>query len=430
MKILLRYYKLFLNFIKTLERKLLFGFRNSIGPAIWFYACLGIFPGYFFGLFAKSLRRGKMFKKILMYSIISISIMSVNLTVPFFVSKANETVTEEAVTAIGTEEVTEEAVVYDPTQPVDIVINLEDETRYMGVTVYRIGNYDGERFTYLPEVLSLVNKDYYKLSRGADIKTHAATIASQIQSTQIEGQNVSVVSGEGRIEDLNAGLYLIVQNKADHNATIDVPYIVETPQWSEETMEYMYDVRFFPKWEKEVWFTFRNEVVYPFVLGALLLFLVIYSLTGGRVLKAVLSILAFFACGYTGMMRSCEYFGIESDFLWMFVFFMIFAFIGIGILWIFVTVISAIFRKFHVAELIHKNLFWITAFSGATGVFFLLTRYILTDRYICGVIAVILGIVGCMVQFFGRKNKACDYTYEDLYRLPVKETSDDERVDS
>ncbi len=58
MKILLRYYKLILNFIKTLERKLVFGFRNVIGPAIWFYACLGIFPGYFFGLFAKSLRRG------------------------------------------------------------------------------------------------------------------------------------------------------------------------------------------------------------------------------------------------------------------------------------------------------------------------------------------------------------------------------------
>ncbi|MBP5554699.1 MAG: hypothetical protein J6X94_07495 [Lachnospiraceae bacterium] len=373
-----------------------------------------------------------MFKKILMYSVISLSVISMNIMVPFFVSKANEAVAEEAVTVTVEEPevVAEEIPVYDPTQPVDIVINLEDETRYMGVTVYRIGDYDGERFTYIPEVLSLVGKDYYKLSRGADIKAHAATIASQIQGTNLEGQNVSVVSGVGTIEDLTGGLYLIVQNKADHNASIDVPYIVETPQWSEETMEYMYDVRFFPKWEREVWFTFRHEVIYPFVMGALLIFLVIYSLMGGRILKAVLSVLAFFACGYVGMIESCEYFGIESDFLWMFVFFMIFAFVGIGVLWIIVAVISAIFRKIHGTELIRKNLFWITAFSGSAGVFFLLSRYILTDRYICGVIAVIIGTVGCMVQFFGRKKQACEYTYEDLYRIKVKEVSDDERADS
>ena len=392
----------------------------TIGPAIKSYACLGFTTGgsFFWGFL---LHKGdeQMIKKLIRSAITTASLICMGICMLSVPVKA-ETVSEEAEAATP---------VYDPMQPVDIVINLEDESRYMGVSLYRIGDYDGERFTYTAQILELVDKDYYKLSRESEIIAAAESLAAIVRKDDsFEKTDVSIVDGVGVAEDLTTGLYLIVQNRADRNATLDNAYFIETPGWNEETLEFMYDVRYFPKWEREAWFTFRNEIVYPMVIIFALVSLAIFCLLGNKILKFALAIAGFMICGYYGMIVSAKYLEIEANFLWLFVLFIVFAFVGTGVVWIITSIISAIVRKLKITDIVKKNMFWLTAVTGAIGVFFILYKMVLNNLYRSIVIAAACGAIGILVQYVSKGRELRGYTYEDLYRIQLKDKEDDERL--
>ncbi len=149
---------------------------------------------------------------------------------------------------------------------------------------------------------------------------------------------------------------------------------------------------------------------------------------GMRILKPTFTLCAFLVCGYVGMINAGARLDIEADFLWMFVLFMSFAFIGIGVIWCLFTALSAIFRKAHITNAIKKNMFWISAFTGAAGLFYILHKYILIGTVKCAIVACTLGILGCVYQFLKKGKEGHAYTYDDLYRIEIREESDDERL--
>ncbi len=355
-------------------------------------------------------------------------IVLVNLIIFGTVVKASEI---ETATVEEADPENKEPKPYDPEQEVDIVINLEDETRYMGVTVYRIGDYDGERFTYSPEVLECLGKDYYKLSRESEIVSNAKYLEELIPETLIlEGQDVNVEQGIGTADGLTPGLYLVVQNKADHNANLDAPYIVETPQWSEENLEWMYDLRTYPKWEREVWFTFRPQIVVPMVWGALLLLLVVFCFMGARVIRGVFMGCLFFLFGYLGLKLATMIDQFEAQFMWYFVIFLVFAFLGTGITWDIISVISSPLKKIRAHKALRKQLFWITSLIGAI-LIGLILHNIVFHKWLPSIgIAAGIGILGCIVQRLKRDREVRFYTYDDLLKLEEGDPRMDELMEN
>ena len=311
---------------------------------------------------------------------------------------------------------------FNPDESVDIVIDLQDDTRFMTLTLYRIGDYDGERFAYTDEILRFMEKDYYKLSRETEKQSAAEVLSGLIpKETEPESFHVWVSGGKGEAEGLTSGLYLVVQNKKDQNAVLEKPFIVEAPGLSEDKTEYLYDVRVFPKWDREVWFTFRKEVVHPILIAAILALLVALCLVGAKSLRVVLVGSSFALSGLFGMTLVSFIDGFEYNFLWFFVVFLIFAFLGVGIMWGIITALSAPVKKIHADSFLRKNLFWMTALAGATGMFYLMYRFLLGNVMLCAVISVSAFILGCILQKLQQKNEVHFYTYEDLIRMSPKE---------
>ena len=331
---------------------------------------------------------------------------------------AVENNTDISVAGETAEVIDRDTAVYDPTQEVDIVINLEDESTRMGVTVYRIGDYDGHLFKYTEEIKALMPKDYYKLSREGDILSAAQEIAAMIgKKITIEGVDVSIYRGVGTAEDLTPGLYLVVQNKAESNATLDTPYIVEAPEWSEDTLEYMYDIRTYPKWEKAIWFTFRPAIVRVVVIASVFLFCVSLCLIGGKVLRIVSFGTMFVLCGYTGTVIANQIEQFESNFLMQFFIFLIFAFLGMGLIWIVLSILSVPVRALKLHKFFKKRLFWVAPVIGATGIGYILTTYMTVGLSRSIIIATVLGVLGCILQGLRKKREITFYTYDDLLRL-------------
>lgn len=304
---------------------------------------------------------------------------------------------------------------------VDITVDLEDDSRYLTVDVIKIGSYDGTYFTFEDEVKEYIGKDYYRLSGVSEIKQSAISLAEVVSDMNLLTTTVKVESGKGTASDLDVGLYLIVQTADDKNAKIEYAYIVEAPAINEETGEYTYSIVTTPEWDKVVWFTFRAEVVRPVVMVISIILLIFLCFLGDGAIRVVFPGGAFILCGYIGMKLASNTNLFRTEFIWQFVIFMVFAFLGTGIAWGVMSVLLVPLNSVGLHSIYRKNIFWITAFLGALGIFYILDMKLHIDFWIGIAAALVCGIGGAVFQYLRRNKEVEFYTYEDLMKLPREE---------
>ena len=306
----------------------------------------------------------------------------------------------------------------DTNRKVTITVNLEDESRFMGIDLYHIGTYDGEKFTYLPEYRKLVEKDYYALDTTRKKDESVQVLAEYLEENQQIKPDASIrlVKGKGKTAKLPQGLYLIVQNDEDHNSELEKVIVTEAPLFDEEQNIYLYDIRLFPKWERTIWFSFRPEVVYPLELVLLLSICLLLCLSGTRLLRSLGSATVFLLSGLFGM-KICSY--ISTQFIWSMVFFTTTAFLGVGVLWMILGILGGAVKKSGAFQSAKKQLNRIVPIlSGAAGAY-LIYRYISKEWWCFAAIPAAFVVTGEIIRYLRRGKEVVFHTYEDLLELPI-----------
>lgn len=295
---------------------------------------------------------------------------------------------------------------------IELTVNLEDDSRFMGVSVYLVGEYDGNHFAYSDAVKGAVKKDYYLLDRAADRYAAARSIAEYIEETKAltPVAEISVVNGIGSVKGLPVGLYLLVQNGEDYNSRLVTAFLTEAPD-SSSTGELLYDIKLFPKWERTVWFSFRPEVINPLGIVVILGCCLLLALFGSGMFRALIFALIAGLCGYLGMKGAMQ---MTDEYLWYMVVFVSTAFLGVGVLYtIYRLTLHRLFSG-RAKQAMYRQMFWITPLLAllisAPVVRFYVSSNILFWLVIPGVIAVL----GFVIQLIGRKDSRNYRTYEDL----------------
>ena len=296
---------------------------------------------------------------------------------------------------------------------IEITVNLEDETVFMGISVYRIGEYNGENFVYSENVRSLHKKEYYVLDRESDQYEAAQTIADYIKETGeiVPVAMIDVKNGIGTVGELPVGLYLLMQNDMDYNSKLLSPFLVEAPAYSSRTSEYLYEIRLFPKWEKTVWFSFRPEVVNPLGLVIILLCCLLLALVGSKLFRVLSLSLFAVLFGFLGMKGALL---VTNEHLWLMVIFVSTAFLGIGLLYGGYYLFVHRFISGNFKEKAHKQLIWITPILAFLIAAVTVKHYLSTDIIFWLVIPAVIAVIGFVLQLIGRKNHRNFYTYDDL----------------
>ena len=300
-----------------------------------------------------------------------------------------------------------------PENSIEITVNLEDEARFMGISLFLVGEYDGEHFVYSDEVRSIMKKEYYLLDRVSDQYEAAQQIAEYIEETgaitSIAG--ISVKEGIGTVNKLPNGLYLLVQNDEDFNSKLTTPFFVEAPTYSSDTSEYLFDIKLFPKWERVVWFSFRPEVVNPIGIVGILLCCLLLALFGWKLFRMVSFVLLFGLIGFLGMKGAMSF---TDEYLWYMVVFVSTAFLGIGVLYGLYHLTLRRLATEKVKNAVNRQLVWFTpilAFVIAAAT----VRYCLSEKLLFWlVIPGAVAVIGFVIQLIGRRNNRAFYTYEDL----------------
>lgn len=303
--------------------------------------------------------------------------------------------------------------VIDPGQTVDFTIDLEDASRFLGISVYLVGEYDGEHFVYNEAVRDAVTKEYYLLSRAADKYAAARSIETYIKENKSLAPvaEVSVQNGVGTAKRLPVGLYLFVQNESDFNGQLTTAFLVEAPSYSTKTEEYLYDIRLFPKWERTVWFSFRPEVIYPLGIVLILLGCVLLALFGAKMIRALILLAMFGAFGYLGLRLAMR---ITGEFLWYMIFFVSFAFLGVGLLYgLYALTLQRVISG-RVKRAVHRQMYWFTPILACAIACFTVKTRISEDMLFWLIIPAGVAFVGFVIQFIGRKDIRNFFTYEDL----------------
>ncbi len=140
----------------------------------------------------------------------------------------------------------------DPDHKVTLTIDLEAQSKCATITLYRVGKWDGSIGEYvLTEEFS-----------GSGAKLHDLTVSSMLQASKILDEyarkqaspviaHQTTTLGKTQFSDLTSGLYLICQRReASDNVTIR-PYLTTLPVMNEETHNWDYDVKAYPKNESD-----------------------------------------------------------------------------------------------------------------------------------------------------------------------------------
>jgi hypothetical protein len=120
----------------------------------------------------------------------------------------------------------------------------------------------------------------------------------------------------------------------------------------------------------------------------------------------------------------------EAQFMWYFVIFLVFAFLGTGITWGIISVISSPLKKIRAHKALRKQLFWITSLIGAI-LIGLILHNIVFHKWLPSIgIAAGIGILGCIVQRLKRDREVRFYTYDDLLKLEEGDPRMDELMEN
>lgn len=318
--------------------------------------------------------------------------------------------------SIKAENAKEEIPTIDENRRVSISINLDDNSRFMGISLYRIADYKNNRFEYLDSYNKLDIPKYYKLSREADKKAAASVISKYIKENNIQPDyDVKLTGGKASISDLGIGVYLIMQNDNDENATLKDFILVEAPKLIDE--EYQYDFILKPKYTKKIWFAFRPEVVYPITIVIGMLIGLIMCIFGAKVFRSSFMLACFILMGLVGMHLGRR---INASFLALLVFFILFAFIGLALVMFLDAAFIAPFRKTKAAPKAQRAGNYLTAIIGAALFSTLLYFFVLPQIMITSIVFAGLGISGLIIQYLRRDKYIIFYTYEDLIATELK----------
>lgn len=304
---------------------------------------------------------------------------------------------------------------------VDITVELEDSSRFMGISVYQIGEYRDGDFAYISPYKDLVQYDYYTLQKDSTKESHVLKFCDYIEENSLEGDyQINVINGTGAITGLEPGLYLLEQNmQTDYNSQLQKAFLIEGPTYQAATKEYLFDIRSYPSWEKTIWFSFRPEVVNPMSLTILLLACVLLCFYGARIIKPAMFLIPFAAIGTLGL-RLAE--RAKVSFLWMMFMYVMFAFMGAGLTYLLFSAIMGLLKNTKLSRGIKRQSFWITPLVGAAIGAYLVYRYLSQNAIFYLYIPIAVFILGVVWQFFTRKRIPIFHTYDELIRSkPINE---------
>ena len=306
---------------------------------------------------------------------------------------------------------------------VDITVELEDTSRFMGVAVYRIGDYVDGDFTYVTPYRDLVNYDYFEVLKENTKESHVLKISEYIQDNELPYDYlIKVVNGTGKIEGLEPGLFLLIQDeKSDFNAQLKKTVLIEGPTYDSVTKEDLFDIRSYPQWEKTTWFTFRPEVARPLSIAILLLSCVLLCILGTRSVKFVIFLIPFSAVGMLSLVLS-EF--AEFKFLEMMLVYVLAGFIGVGFSYLLLNTFRTIFKNTGFLSFLNKNSFWITTLIGAPAGAFIVYKLVSQNMIFYAVIPGVFFVFGFIWQLVNRKKIPQFHNYEDLISLPYPEVKE------
>ena len=308
----------------------------------------------------------------------------------------------------------------DPNRVSHVTIDLEKEGTMLGVSVYRIGNYTEDGFSYDQPYLDLVSRDYNLVNTQNELEKQIGIVSDYIKENNVEEYGrFSVENGVGTSGDLPVGLYVMIQNSDGSNAQLDGPIYVEAPTEDSATDTYMYDIHLFPKWEKTIWFSFRPEVVYPLSIICALIICALLCLFGGRILRSLIVAVATLLAALAGFQLSMKYTG---SYLVSMVAFVFFGYLVIIILFHFFGLSKNRRNKTNIITTLEWVLVYVTPVIGAVCAAIIIYFFITTNMWIFIGIPVVVGIAGLFLQIRNTKNRKIFYTYDDL--IGTKEKGD------
>lgn len=317
----------------------------------------------------------------------------------------------------------EEKPLVDMDQEVEISILLEDESRFMEVDLYLIGEYKEDEFRYLPAYRELVDKDYYALDTDRQRDESVETIAAYIKGGNdiMPDVNLQITNGVGKTNEIPLGLYLIIQNDGNHNSELDKNIIVEAPLYDEEQNIYLYDISLYPKWERSIWFSFRPEVIYPLEIILLLGICTLLCIFSTRLVRSLCFFATFLLAGLVGMQVGLS---MTKEFIWLMVFFVVFAFLGVGILLLLLGILGGLFKKSKFVDFMKKQMIWIVPILAGVAGGYIIYEYIAKEWLYFIVIPAVVVIIGEIIQYTQRDKEVVFHTYEDLIDLPILATEE------
>lgn len=304
----------------------------------------------------------------------------------------------------------------DINEKINITVDLKDNSRFMGINVYQVGTYDGQKFLYKDEYKALVDRDYYNINRESEKQADVEKFYEYLDENKdvIPTAKMEVRKGFGKIEGLPLGIYLLRQNEEDKNARLTSNILVEAPQISLTLNRYIYEIDVLPRWENVAWFSFRPEVINPLItiLGLIICFLL--SFFGSTMFQSLFYSASFLFLGLIGFNLGKDFL---SEYIWLMVIFLISAFIGIGLLWMVIGLIAKIKFSKRISRFLRKQLIWITPIVA----FYFASQIIknnISENFIFSIIIpAVISASGMVVQFVRRKHIKVFYTYDDLLNL-------------
>lgn len=315
----------------------------------------------------------------------------------------------------------------DMSQKATLAITLEDESRFMGVDIYQVGEHDGTEFKFFPQYRDLVDKDYYALDSERQKSESCQLIEKYIKkNADIKADySVNIVNGEAKLQELPLGVFIVVQNEGDHNAQLRKTLIVEAPLLDEEQNIYLYDIELYPKWDRTVWFSFRPEVVFPLVIVLLLIICVLLCIFSTRMVNALMGLTVFLLAGLGGMKLGMV---VTGEFIWLLVFFVVFAFLGLGIVGAVFGMVNRPIKKLGLNKVIQRQLVWIIPiFAGIAGGY-IVYSFVSTKWWFFAAIPGAVVVVGEIIQYLRRDKEVIFYTYDDLLKLSILQKEDEKQT--
>lgn len=321
-------------------------------------------------------------------------------------------------TADAPAEETEGDTEVDPDKTAVIHVELEKENAMMGVSVYQVGKWTEDGFSYIQPYADLVTRDYYLVNTQNELKKQIRTVAEYIEKNGAqESGRIKVADGTGASAELPVGLYILIQNADGSNAKMDEPLYVEAPAYSASTGTYLYEIHVYPKWEASIWFSFRPEVVYPMILICALIICAFLCLFGARIIRSLFVAALAILSGLAGFQLGMKY---TNSYLVSMVAFVFLGYIAVFILFYCFSYTKKKRKRTNAITTFEWVLVYATPVIGAVCAGFLIYHYLSGEIWFYLAIPAVVAIGGLLLQIRNTKNRRIFYTYDDLIETKDK----------